>query len=62
MPLTQELLADATDLSIVHVNRTIQQLRRDHLIEWRSHVVTILDPQLLSEIAEYKPPRLSDWL
>lgn len=62
VPLTQELLADATGLSIVHVNRTIQQLRRERLIEWRSHVVTILEPQLLAEIAEYKPPRPSDWL
>ena len=29
MPLTQEVLADALGLSIVHVNRTLQQIRRD---------------------------------
>jgi CRP-like cAMP-binding protein len=61
-PLTQDVLADATGLSVVHVNRTIQQLRRERLIEWRSQVVTILEPQMLSEIAEFKPPRPSDWL
>ena len=29
LPLTQEVLADALGLSIVHVNRTLQQLRRE---------------------------------
>lgn len=56
VPLTQEVMADATGLSIVHVNRTIQQLRRDRLIEWRHHVVTILAPEALEDIAEYKAP------
>jgi len=62
VPLTQEVLADATGLSIVHVNRTVQQLRRDHLIEWRNHAVRIAEPRLLADLAEFKPPRSSDWL
>ncbi len=62
VPLTQEVLADATGLSIVHVNRTVQQLRRDHLIEWRNHAVRIAEPRLLADLAEFKPPRPSDWL
>jgi CRP-like cAMP-binding protein len=62
MPLTQEVLADATGLSVVHVNRTIQQLRRERLIEWRNHTITILEPALLTEMAEFKPPRPSDWV
>lgn len=61
MPLTQEVLADATGLSVVHVNRTIQQLRRERLIEWRNHVVAILEPTLLAEAAEFKPPKPTDW-
>ncbi len=62
MPLTQEVLADATGLSVVHVNRTIQQLRRERLIEWRNHTITILEPALLTEAAEFKPPRPSEWM
>ena len=61
LPLTQEVLADATGLSIVHVNRTVQQLRRDRLIEWRSHTVTITEPALLTDLAEFKRPSPPDW-
>lgn len=32
LPLTQEMLADHLGLSVVHMNRTLQQLRRDGLI------------------------------
>lgn len=55
LPLTQEVLADATGLSMVHVNRTLQQLRRDRLIELKSGVLTLLDPTGMAEIAEYQP-------
>ncbi len=63
LPLTQELLADATGLSIVHVNRTLQQMRKDGLIEWRqrNQMLTILDAELLQEISEFQAPRLSEW-
>jgi CRP-like cAMP-binding protein len=54
MPLTQEVLADALGLSIVHVNRTLQQLRREHLVELRPPFVTLHDPDLLASIADYK--------
>jgi CRP-like cAMP-binding protein len=53
MPLTQEMLADALGLSIVHVNRTLQQLRRERLIELRSGVAIILQPDTLGGIAEF---------
>jgi len=42
-PLTQAELADTTGLSAVHVNRTLQELRRDNLIEWKGKTLTILD-------------------
>src|SRR5262249_33776928 len=61
LPLTQEFLADATGLSIVHVNRTIQQLRRDGLLDWRNHSVYIKEPRRLADLCEFKPPRPSDW-
>ncbi len=58
LPLTQEVLADALGLSIVQVNRTLQQLRRERLIELRSGVAILLQPEALSGIADYEPPRL----
>jgi CRP-like cAMP-binding protein len=54
LPLTQELLGDALGLSIVHVNRTLQQLRRDKLIEWRSGVAVLLRRDLLVSLADYR--------
>jgi len=53
LPLTQEMLADALGLSIVHVNRTLQQLRRDRLIELRSGVAILLDPPALNRVSGY---------
>ena len=61
MPLTQEILADATSLSIVHVNRTLTQLRREHLVEIRQGHVTLLEPAELISIADFRPPEPSDW-
>ncbi|RAK58363.1 Crp/Fnr family transcriptional regulator [Phenylobacterium hankyongense] len=58
LPLTQEILADALGLSIVHVNRTLQQLRRERLIELRSGVAILLQPELLAGIADYRPTSL----
>jgi CRP-like cAMP-binding protein len=56
LPLTQEVLADALGLSIVHVNRTLQQLRREGLIELRSGVAILLQREALAAIALYRPP------
>jgi CRP-like cAMP-binding protein len=42
-PLTQNDLADATGLTAVHVNRTLQELRRAGLIVLQGRTLTILD-------------------
>ena len=52
-PLTQNDLADATGLTAVHVNRTLQELRRDGLIELERRRLTILDMQRLMEAAMF---------
>ena len=57
LPLTQEMLADALGLSIVHVNRTLQQLRREGMIEMRSGWVELLRRDALVEMADFAPPR-----
>lgn len=53
-PLTQELLADLLGLSQVHVNRTLQQLRRDRLIELQGGRLTILQPTVLRKVGQYR--------
>lgn len=60
LPLTQEMLADALGLSVVHTNRTLQQLRRDKMIELRNSAVTILQPDALAAIADFRPPGLPE--
>ena len=56
LPLTQEVLADALGLSIVHVNRTLQQLRREKLLEVRNGFVELLQPEVLIATADFCPP------
>jgi CRP-like cAMP-binding protein len=50
-PLTQTDLADATGLSVVHVNRTLQELRGAGLIVLRAKSLTIPDLQALQRAA-----------
>ena len=58
LPLTQEHLADALGLSVVHVNRTLRALRTKGLLEIRFGGVTLLHRQQLASIAgRAQPPR-----
>ncbi len=50
-PLTQADIADASGLTAVHVNRTLQELRKDGLIELQSKTLTIPDLQALKNAA-----------
>ncbi|HEY6579325.1 MAG TPA: Crp/Fnr family transcriptional regulator [Rhizomicrobium sp.] len=59
IPLTQEIMADALGLSVVHLNRTLQQLRRNQLIEFKGGLVKLLQPERLSEIANFRVPRVT---
>jgi len=53
LPVKQEVLADALGLSLVHVNRTLQQLRRDQLVEVQGGSAILRDRQALAEICEF---------
>jgi CRP-like cAMP-binding protein len=53
LPLTQEQLADATGLTSVHTNRTLQRLRRDGLIHLNSGSLKILDWHKLREAGDF---------
>jgi CRP-like cAMP-binding protein len=54
-PLTQNDLADATGLTAVHVNRTLQELRRDGLIELERKQLRILDLERLKDVSMFNP-------
>lgn len=57
-PLTQNEIADATGLTSVHVNRTLQRLRADGLIELSSRVLAIKDVSTLQQSAGFDPAYL----
>jgi CRP-like cAMP-binding protein len=59
MPMTQEALADALGLSVVHVNRTLQQMRREGRIELTRGRLSLLDREALREAGEFSPPQLA---
>jgi CRP-like cAMP-binding protein len=57
LPLTQEVVADALGLSIVHINRTLQQLRQDGSIGLKGGSVTLNNIGRLATLACYQPAR-----
>lgn len=59
VPLTQELMADALGLTSVHVNRTLQLMKREGLMEMRSGYLTLTDPQRLGQLADCRPTVVS---
>lgn len=54
-PLTQTDIADASGLTPVHVNRTLQQLRRDKLIDLERKQLHILDLRRLMSASMFNP-------
>ncbi|MDB5713590.1 MAG: Crp/FNR family transcriptional regulator [Sphingomonadales bacterium] len=54
-PLTQEQFADALGLTTVHVNRTIQQLRKDGLIVTGSRMMILPDVGELRKVGGFDP-------
>jgi CRP-like cAMP-binding protein len=58
LPLTQVELAETLGLSSVHVNRTLQELRRRKLITLENGVLTIQDLDALKEISLFNPDYL----
>jgi CRP-like cAMP-binding protein len=52
-PLTQEHIADATGLTAVHTNRTLQALRKSGLISLAASKLTILDWDALAEAGDF---------
>jgi CRP-like cAMP-binding protein len=65
LPLKQDMIADLLGLSVVHVSRTVQALKRETLAQIRSGYVTILDRGRLGEVGHYvsrfPSPRAAAW-
>jgi CRP-like cAMP-binding protein len=57
-PLTQVEFGECLGLTSVHVNRTLQELRRRELIEIQSRRVRIFDFEALKGVAEFDPAYL----
>ena len=51
LPFRQQDLADTIGMSLVHTNKTLQALRRAHLLEWRDGVLTVPNVAALAEIS-----------
>jgi CRP-like cAMP-binding protein len=58
LPLTQTHLAEALGTSLVHVNRTIRELRANGYMEFKDGWLTVSDWSGLAEIAEFDPAYL----
>jgi CRP-like cAMP-binding protein len=57
-PLTQLEIAECLGLTAVHVNRTLQEMRRRGLIELENRRLTTLDLPGLHSVAEFDPSYL----
>lgn len=57
-PLTQRELAECLGLTVVHANRTLQELRRRGLVELENRRLTIRDRPGLEGVAEFDPAYL----
>jgi len=53
LPVTQEILADALGLSIVHINRTLRRLRDSGLIELNGQRITVNDVRQLASVGQF---------
>jgi CRP-like cAMP-binding protein len=68
IPLAQTDLADAVGLSIVHVSRTFQELRRLNILSKEGRTIKVVDREQLVRLASFDgnylnmPQLLSHWL
>ena len=55
LPMTQEQLADATGLTAVHVNRVLQGLQREGLIDRDRRMIRFPSWERMSDVADFNP-------
>lgn len=52
-PLTQQHIADALGLSLVHTNKTLARLRRSGMFNRTNGSLTLTNPRVLARVAQY---------
>lgn len=59
-PFTQQHLADALGMSLVHTNKTLQKLMQRKLFKWKNGVFELMDEERMIEEARFEsaPPAL----
>jgi len=55
LPMTQEQLADATGLTSVHVNRVLQGLQREGLIERERRKIRFVSWERMRDVGDFNP-------
>ncbi len=55
LPFSQEVMADALGLSVPHLNRVMQKLRAERLINTQSRLVELTDMAGLQTLSQYQP-------
>jgi CRP-like cAMP-binding protein len=55
LPVTQQQLADATGMTSVHANRTVQQMRDEGLVVWKGKTLVIPNLEALKSAALFNP-------
>jgi CRP-like cAMP-binding protein len=58
IPLTQQDIANASGISVVHVNRTLRDLRNRNLMSWENRTIRLLDFDGLKKVADFHPDYL----
>ena len=53
LPITQTDLSEATGITSVHVNRILQELRGEKLIEWKGREIHVPDMDALKSVAMF---------
>ncbi|MGH6728210.1 MAG: Crp/Fnr family transcriptional regulator [Pseudolabrys sp.] len=59
LPFSQEVIADVLGLSVPHLNRVMQQLRRENLIANTERVIEFLDAGAMQSLAHYQPQAMT---
>jgi CRP-like cAMP-binding protein len=59
LPVSQEVMADLLGLSVPHLNRVMQQLRKDKFISSRGRLIEFSEMSKLQSLAHYQPLKLA---
>jgi CRP-like cAMP-binding protein len=52
-PPTQQHIADALGLSLVHTNKTVARLKRMGMFKQNNGTMTLLNPRILERVAQH---------